>query len=56
MFFNGLKDHEVFLCSVDIKIETIGGRSQEEIELYAKRNVHGVPLEIIQKMAKRWED
>jgi predicted kinase len=35
---------------------TVGGRSPEEIALYAERNTHGVPLRNIQAMADRWEE
>jgi predicted kinase len=35
---------------------TIGKRDPESIRLYHSRNTHGVPLEVIEKMAERWED
>ena len=28
----------------------------DDLELYAKRNTHGVPLTALQRMAARWED
>lgn len=38
-----------------IKFEVVGSFDEESIELYAKRNVHGVPVETIKRMASRFE-
>lgn len=38
----------------DVEELIIGEFTDEAVKLYAKRNVHGVPLEAIQKMADRF--
>ena len=40
----------------DVQHVRVGGLSDDDILLYADRNTHGVPLEAIQRMAKRFED
>jgi predicted kinase len=35
---------------------TVGERDSESIKKYHSRNSHGVPLEVIEKMAERWEE
>ena len=37
------------------EVEVIAVGNLHDVELYAKRNVHGVPLAAIKKMAARWE-
>lgn len=36
--------------------KSVGCRCQILLEEYARRNSHGVPLEIIERMAKEWEE
>jgi hypothetical protein len=42
----------------DVEIVVVGEArpSPETLQLYARRNLHGVPQAAIQKMADRWED
>lgn len=40
----------------NVKIRTVGGRSMEEVKAYAARGKHGVPEEVLLKMAYRWEE
>lgn len=37
----------------DVRIQVVGNTT--DLELYAKRNTHGVPLTALQRMAARWE-
>lgn len=39
-----------------IKYKVIGGQDEKDVELYANRNVHSVPVESIRKMANRLSD
>jgi predicted kinase len=34
----------------------VGGKEEKDIQIYASRNKHGVPIESIRRMASRWED
>lgn len=39
----------------EIEEVIVGGLDEESIKLYTERDVHGVPLETIRKMAERFE-
>ena len=38
-----------------VEVITVGNFDEESCQLYAKRNVHGVPLHTIQRMARAFE-
>lgn len=40
----------------EVEIIRVGDFDPASLELYAKRNSHGVPLEAIKRMASRWEE
>jgi len=39
----------------EVEYEVVGQLDDESLELYASRNTHGVPLEVIRKQAQRFE-
>lgn len=39
----------------EVKIERVGELDETNLRVYANRNKHGVPLEVLRKQAKRFE-
>lgn len=38
------------------EVVTVGGRTASHVRMYHARNKHGVPIDVIQDMADRWEE